>query len=106
VTGSADTESRQHGKDVIATSPDGREMWLTVKGYPQRSCYPQARHWFAAALFDLILYRETNSDVDLGLVLPRGFSTYANLARKVESFRHKLGFQIFWTTESGGIVVE
>jgi len=52
---SANTATRESGKDIVATK-SGRELWVSVKGWPERSVNTQARHWFSSALFDLILF--------------------------------------------------
>ena len=40
----ADTAARTPGKDIVAESSTGR-LWVSVKGYPDRSPHTQARHW-------------------------------------------------------------
>ena len=78
----ADTASRTTGKDIIA-SIDDNELWISVKGYPEKSHHVQARHWFSGALFDLILYHGENPEVRLGIALPDGFTTYGNLVPRI-----------------------
>ena len=99
----ADTQSRERGKDIVAQSPDGRLLWISVKGYPERSQHVQARHWFSGAIFDLILYRDENSDADLAIGLPAGFTTYENLACRVHWLRRELPFSILWVSEDGTV---
>lgn len=43
----------------------------------------QARHWFAGAVFDLLLCRGESETADLALGLPDGYSAYAGLASRV-----------------------
>src|SRR6266853_465553 len=69
ITRSANTESRESGKDIEALSRDSRPLWITVKGYPRKSEHTQARHWFAESLFDLILWREQDTAAELGIGL-------------------------------------
>ena len=102
----ADTESRESGKDIEATSPAGRALWVSVKGYPEKSQNVQARHWFAGALFDLILYRDDRESVDLAIGLPAGFTTYSNLANRVTWLRRNLPFKICWVHEDGRVLEE
>ena len=51
----SDTGSREQGKDITAAGPGGATLWVSAKGYPEKSGATQARHWFAGAVFDLIL---------------------------------------------------
>jgi hypothetical protein len=53
----SDTITRQPGKDIVATDCSGRTVWVTVKGFPDKSRNVQARHWFAGALLDRTLQR-------------------------------------------------
>ena len=55
---------------------------------------------FAEALFDLILYREQNGTADLGIGLPRGFSTYLNLSQRVGWFKRSVPFRFYWVDQS------
>ena len=102
----ADTASRVQGKDIVALAPDGSELWISVKGYPEKSSNVQARHWFSGALFDLILYHGENVDVTLALALPDGFTTYANLSPRVEWLKQTMPFFIYWVSENGSVRVE
>ena len=101
-----DTAAREQGKDIVAVSPDGRELWVSVKGYPEKSAGVQARHWFAGALFDLVVYRGESPDADLALGLPDGFGTYAGLASRVAWLRIAMPFTIYWVAESGAVLAE
>lgn len=96
----ADTAARSQGKDIVAVDSDGRELWITVKGYPEKSSHTQARHWFSDALMNLILYRDENSSVNLALALPSGFATYMNLATRIDWFRRALPLTIYWISEN------
>jgi len=102
----ADTESHEPGRDIEAVGPDGRGLWISVKGFPEKSASVQARHWFAGAVFDLLLYRDENSMVELALGLPKGFSTYENLTTRVKWARPQLPFVIYWVDEQGSVTVE
>ncbi|WP_174819897.1 PD-(D/E)XK nuclease family transposase [Paenibacillus koleovorans] len=44
----ADTTSRTSGKDIIAIDRQGKELWISVKGYLEKSSNVQARHWFSS----------------------------------------------------------
>lgn len=102
----ADTASRESGTDVVARHPDGRRLWVSVKGYPEKSQHVQARHWFGGALFDLIRYRTEDPAVELAIGLPDGFSTYLNLVPRVAWAVQHLPCRIYWVTESRSVRVE
>jgi len=103
---SANTTSRESGKDVEALSPNGQVLWITVKGYPRKSEHTQARHWFAESLFDLTLYREQDINAELGIGLPDGFATYRNLASRVTWLKSRMPFQFYWVSENGTVKAE
>jgi len=106
ITRVAETKKRESGKDIEARLEDGRKLWLTVKGYPEKSAHTQARHWFAEALFDLILYREEDATAELGIGLPHGFSTYRHLARRIDWFKDCVPFRFWWVQRDGTVRVE
>ncbi|MEK5645814.1 hypothetical protein BK138_32005 [Paenibacillus rhizosphaerae] len=101
----ADTISRSSGKDIIA-SKSGSELWISVKGYPQKSQHIQARHWFSNAIFDLLLYHDENPEAQLGIALPVGFTTYKNLIPRINWLKNSMPFQFFWVDEFGNVQVE
>lgn len=98
----ADTAARTPGKDVVAQR-DGRQLWVTVKGYPVRSANTQARHWFAGALLDLALYRQEDAEVELAMAFPAGFATYENLIKRMGALRSGLSFRVFLVREDGSV---
>ena len=104
----ADTASRAHGKDVEAETPDGKTLWVSVKGFPEneRSANIQARHWFSHALFDMVLYRGEDPAAELAVGLPAGFATYENLSQRIGWFKAAVPFRIFWVHEDGRVEVE
>ncbi len=102
----ADTAARVHGKDIVALDLEGRELWISVKGYPEKSFNVQARHWFSDAVLGLILDRSENSSVDLALGLPDGFATYVNLVARIEWLRKEIPLKVYWISESGQVRVE
>lgn len=102
----SDTSARAQGKDIVAEDSEGKELWVTAKGYPEKSSNVQARHWFSDALMSLALYRDENSYVQLGLALPDDFATYLNLAPRIEWLRSAMPFNIYWISEEGKIRVE
>lgn len=102
----ADTASREAGKDIVAVAPDGSELLVSVKGYPEKSSNVQARHWFSGAVFDLVLYRGESPNVRLALALPGGFATYTNLLPRIAWLKQSMQFQVFWVYENGKVFVE
>lgn len=100
----ANTESREAGKDIIARSAGGQLLWVSVKGFPEKSANTQARHWFAGAMFDLLLYHGENANVDLALGLPDGYQTYRGLSERVAWLRQVMPFTIYWVSESGAVL--
>jgi len=102
----ADTASRSQGKDIVAVTPDGRELWVSVKGFPANNPYTQARHYFAQAVFDVILYRSENPAAELSLALPDGIPTYRGLASRISWLRKNLPLRIYWVDASGNVKEE
>jgi hypothetical protein len=106
VESQADTQTRQQGKDIVAKCPHGGTLWVTVKGFPDRSANTQARHWFAGALHDLARYRDEDATAFLAMGLPRGFSTYEGLLRRQQSIRKFLGYRVYWVAADGAVTEE
>ena len=103
VLSAADTASRETGKDIVARTPSGEQLWISVKGYPERSRNTQARHWFSQAIFDVVMYRDEDSKSQLTIGLPAGFTTYENLSKRVLWLRRNLPFSIYWVSEDGSV---
>jgi hypothetical protein len=99
----ANTDSRTKGKDIEASTPSGKILWVSVKGYPDKSSYTQARHWFSQAMFDMILYREQSDSAQLAVAFPDGFNTYNNLSQRIGWFMSACGFKIYWVSENGSV---
>ncbi|MCG0274901.1 MAG: hypothetical protein L5655_01885 [Thermosediminibacteraceae bacterium] len=99
----ANTFSREHGKDIVAETPEGRQLWVSVKGFPENKSHPQARHYFAQAVFDAVLYRDENPSVEIALALPDGFPTYKNLASRISWLRRTLPLKIYWIDNLGNV---
>lgn len=104
ILSSADTSSKEAGKDIIAAR-NNEELWVSVKGYPERSPNIQARHWFSHALFDMAIYKDENPDVRLAIGLPAGFVTYKNLVPRVSWLRRNLPFEVVLVAEDGEVEV-
>ena len=107
ILSTADTAARSKGVDIVAKNPAGKSLWITIKGYPENKDATQARHYFAEAIFDLVLYKSKSDCVDLAIGLPAGFPTYSNLAREIEKVRcERLPFDIFWVYEDGKVLLD
>ena len=102
----ADTASRAPGRDIEAETPDGKTLWVSVKGFPERSANTQARHWFSQAMFDMILYRAECPKAEFAVGLPAGFATYENLSPRTGWFKDAVPFRIFWVYKDGRVEVE
>lgn len=104
---SADTASRETGKDIEAQGPDG-PLWVTVKGYPvgtpRTRPTTQASHWFKQALFDIVAWRGESASAQLALALP-DFPRYRRLAEKVRWLQPVARFAYFWIDEDGTVRV-
>ena len=101
----ANTATREHGKDIIAIGPDRKELWVIVKGFPEKSKYAQARHWFSQAILDALLYHDENADVYIAVAFPE-FTTYRKLAKRMDWSRTTLPLMIYWVTEQGQVTAE
>ena len=97
------TEDREQGKDIEATTPIGKTLWISVKGFPEKSANTQARYWFSQALFDMILYKGENDNVQLAIGLPDDVPTYLNLASRIRWFKEACGFNFFWVSRDGKV---
>jgi len=106
VQSEADTASREQGKDIVARSPKDRLLWVTVKGFPEKSKNTQARHWFAGALHDLARYRNEDKSALLAMGLPHGFKTYEALIKRDDAVRRFLGYRVYWVGADGAVRVE
>jgi len=107
ILSTAETIARTKGIDIVAKSPMGKSLLITVKGYPENKKAAQARHYFAEAIFDLVLYKGKYDYANLAVGLPAGFSTYSNLAKEIERFRReRLPFDIFWVYDDGKVLLD
>lgn len=107
ITRVCDTKSREPGKDIEAAR-DSRPVWVTVKGYPNKTPktqpQTQARHWFSGAVFDIVCWRDERADAELFLALP-DFPTYRNLAKRMSWLQSAVPFSFIWVKEDGEIEV-
>ena len=84
-------------------------LWVSAKGYPEGTLRTnprtQARHWFAHALFDLVLWHGENPLVALALALPEQ-TTYRKLVNRSRWFLVEVDAQVFWVSEDGTVHTE
>ena len=99
---SSNTVTREQGKDIVAKK-NGKDLWVSVKGWPEKSQNPQARHWFSSAIFDLVLYKDENPNVLLAIGIPGGFKTYQNLIHRVCWLRENLPFKVITVSKQGEV---
>ena len=111
----ADTESRQHGIDIIATQSGGKIL-IEVKGYPSRyyargqrkgevkktPAPMQARVWFADALMSSMLNAEEDPESDIVICLPHA-ATYRSPVERTRTSLAQLGVTLAWVLESGDV---
>ena len=100
--------NHERGIDVIAEK-EGKEIWITVKGYPRPKLTTnprlQAAHWFASAIYDIIKYREKDNSVRLVFALP-DFDRYRNISKDISWFKKASGFTFYWILNSGEVEVD
>lgn len=106
IKSTADTSSRESGKDIVAMTPDNKLLWVSVKGWPEKSINTQARHWFSQALFDIILYMDEDIGCNKAIAFPDKFKTYSNLRQRITWFKSQAGFKIYWVNENGKVSVD
>jgi hypothetical protein len=109
IKSTANTATKEQGKDIVAVAPPGSTLWVSAKGYPKGTVRTnprtQARHWFAHALFDLILWRGQDERAALAVALPDQV-TYRNLSARISWFLAATNAKIFWVREDGSVLVE
>jgi hypothetical protein len=104
ITQVADTAAKTPGVDIIAFAPEGRQLFVTVKGYPEgTNHHTQARHYFAETIFDIVLFRQVHPEADLAIALPDGFTTFVDLIPRVEWFMQMAPFRFFLVREDGSV---
>ncbi len=114
IRGTADTEARRPGVDILAAR-ENRILAVEVKGYPSeryargsragqsKSTQPtlQARHWYAEALLSAILLHSAMPDADIALAFP-DFPRYRSLIDQTRSALTALGLGLYIVTRQGG----
>jgi hypothetical protein len=111
---------REHGyfrAQEAATVPDAaeqpvafrgaydQELWVRVAGLPEHRPETEAERRFAAAILDLIRYRNENKDVSLALALPDDSSPYTAAVAATAWLQQAMPFHLYWVAESGTVRV-
>jgi hypothetical protein len=101
----ANTKSRKRGRDIEANK-DQTKLWISVKGFPVRTSNTppsiQAGHWFSSVIFDILLWRGENPEVNLAVALP-DFPRYRKLSQKMEWLQKPANFSFIWVSEDGTV---
>lgn len=115
ITSVADTASKAHGVDIVATK-EGMTVGVEVKGYPSRSYADparaherkptqpstQARVWYAGALLAAMRLRTRRPDVLSVIALP-DFTTYRNLYQDTAWSLQACGIAVWFVSEDGTV---
>jgi len=118
VLSESNTFEKTPGPDILAKHGDKLRQ-VSVKGYPSdkyTSDFPggkkgqkkrtqpptQARHWFSEALFELILAKSKNQDLETALGLPK-FQTYINFVSKMKWLRERIELFCYFVGEDGQV---
>ncbi|MEN3013330.1 MAG: hypothetical protein ABDH23_01780 [Endomicrobiia bacterium] len=106
---------RQKGYDIEAEK--GQAYFIfEVKGFPSEKYVSgtkkglkkptpsnlQARHWFADALFSLIIAKSNNPSYEIGVVLPNK-KKYLDLINQISYFRSIFRLHCFLVEENGDV---
>ncbi|MFT3872690.1 MAG: hypothetical protein QM714_08600 [Nocardioides sp.] len=111
----ANTATREHGVDVVA-SRDGATVGVEVKGYPSRNYADPARpserkktqpstqagHWFAAAALAAMRLRGKEPGWKSVIALP-DFNRYRDLFTETQGSLSAAGISVWWVDEDGTV---
>lgn len=111
----ADTASKAHGTDVVATV-DGRRLHVEVKGWPSttyadprragevKRTQPtvQAKHWYAEAVLSALRLRGRYAEDRVAVALP-AFDRYRRLAEETAPTLGVVGIEVWFVDESGEV---
>lgn len=111
----ADTATREHGIDIVATRGDER-VGIEVKGYPSRRyadpsragdtkrAQPstQAGHWFAQALLAAMRLRGRHPEKRSVVALP-DFPRYRSLYLETRASLEAAGIEVWWVASDGTV---
>lgn len=111
----ANTATKEHGIDVVATR-DGATVGVEVKGYPSRNYADPARaserkktqpstqagHWFAAAVLAAMRLRGKEPGWNSVVALP-DFNRYRDLFTETQGSLSAAGIVVWWVDEEGTV---
>lgn len=111
-------DKHQQGHDIEALK-DSQHLIIEVKGYPSdkyvsgekrgqkkpTSPYLQARHWFADAVFKLLLAKSKDWNVSIALGLP-DFKVYKTLLERLDKVAEKMDLICFFVNQNGNVYKE
>ena len=111
----ADTATKAHGVDIVATR-DARRIGVEVKGFPSKKYADparadeikrtrpatQARHWFAMAILAALRLRSNEPETVSVIALP-DFPTYRSLYADTTWALDQVEVQVWWVTADGTV---
>jgi Holliday junction resolvase-like predicted endonuclease len=111
----ADTATREHGVDVVATR-GGERVGIEVKGFPSRSYADprraaeakrtqpstQAGHWYAQAVLAAMRLRGRSPEMRSVIALP-DFPRYRSLHEETRRSLEDLSIEVWWVEGSGAV---
>lgn len=117
IESTADTASREHGIDIVATRA-GEQVGVEVKGFPSRWYADprrasedkrplpstQAGHWYAAAVLAAMRLRGRRPATRSVIALP-DFPRYRSLHSETHASLTSSGIEVWWVTREGEVLV-
>jgi len=77
------------------------------EGYVQGQLWhSESRHRFSHAMFDVVRYRTERLDIEIGVGLPDGFTSYLNPGPSVAWLHDAVPFTFFWASQDGTVRTE
>lgn len=118
IIGLADTATRQHGVDVLATKGE-RRLGAEVKGWPSKgyadvrradevkrtSPTTQAGHWFSQALMKAMMLLDSHPEHESLMILP-DYPRYRDLAQRTRTGRAAARVHVVLLSQDGAATSE
>lgn len=115
----ANTEAKKPGPDIKGEK-NGKYIIVAIKCYPsdkytgdfpggkkgeKKRTNPntQARHWFSEALFEILLAKCNDPDIEIALGFPF-FKTYEKFVERIKWHRSKIGISCYFVKECGEVI--
>lgn len=105
----ADAATKERGVNIIAAKPDGSVLYITAKGFPEKTAtkrtHPstQAGHWFKDGFHDLLEWLGESQETTLAFSLP-DYPRYRKLAERVQWLKPIIGYTFYWVREDGTVI--